>query len=202
MKIDIINRALVKLGQSTISSVNEMPWGAISNIVYEDVRRCLLSMYSWRFAIKESLLAPLDEQPFTALYKYKFQKPVDCLTFLTLGYMYKMADLRDIRTTSGERYFLMGKNILANINPLPIVYVADVEDVTLFSPLFVEAFVAKLAAELTIKIHQNPQLLQVYERDFNNYMTLAIQNNEIMQDTQSLCENSWVSIRGAVNNGY
>ena len=65
MNTEIINRALLKLGENPISSQNELPHGRNFNLIYDDVRRSLLSMYVWRFAVKTAELAPLDEKTET-----------------------------------------------------------------------------------------------------------------------------------------
>ena len=50
-KIDIINRALVKVGQARISSIDENSKGATSiRTVYDQVRDTLMQSYVWNFA--------------------------------------------------------------------------------------------------------------------------------------------------------
>jgi len=193
LKIDIINKALIKLGEQTISSTQNHPMGAILEMAYEDARRSLLSMYVWRFAMKRQELAILDEPTGTSLYKYKYQRPVDCLTIASVNDYYKFPDLRDYRSTSNERYVLEGDKILSNDKRLTITYVADIEEG--FPQLFQMAMASKLAAMLCIKTHQNPNLYQVYEQEANSYLMQAIHMNEIMQDSQELGDNSWISVR-------
>lgn len=193
MKIEIINKALIKLGEKTISSTQNHPMGAMLEMAYEDARKSLLSMYVWRFAIKRQELAYLDEPTNSSIYKYKYQRPNDCLTIVNIGDFYKPSDLRDFRITSGERYLLEGNCILSNNERLNLVYVADIKEG--FPQLFSMAIASKLAGSLCVKIHQNPNLYQMYEQEANAYLMQAIQMNEIMQDTQELGDNSWVSVR-------
>ena len=196
MDIKIINRALIKMGENPISSINELPLGRLVQLVYDDIRRSLLSMYIWRFAVKSAKLAPLDEKPQT-LHKYVFQLPSDYLIMIKKGDFYKFPDLRDLKTTAREQYEIMGDKIEANLNPLKIYYVGDITETKIYPPLFKEAFAAKIAAELTVKIHQNMNLRQMLESDFVNYISLAVQNNDIIQDTQSLGDDTWVAVREA-----
>lgn len=193
MKIDIINKALIKLGEKTISSTQNHSLGAILDMAYEDIRRSLLSMYVWRFAIRRQNLAYVDEPTNTALYKYKYQRPNDCLMVVSVGDYYKCADLRDYNSSSNERYLLEGKYILSNDKSLNLVYVGDVKED--LPPLFEMAMACKIAGFLSVKIHQNPNLSQMYEQEANAYLMQAIQINEIMQDSQSLGDNSWISVR-------
>jgi hypothetical protein len=193
LKIDIINKALLKLGEQTISSTQNHPTGAILDMVYEDVRRSLLSMYVWRFALKRQDLAVVDEPTGTSLYRYKYQRPSDCLTIVNVNDYYKFPDLRDYKSTSNERYVLEGDKILSNDKRLTLSYVSDIQEG--FPQLFQMAMASKLASSICIKVHQNPNLYQLYEQEANAYLMQAIQMNEIMQDSQELGDNSWISVR-------
>lgn len=194
MKIDIINKSLVLLGEEPISSTNQKPWGRIMDMFYEDTKKSLLSMYPWRFAIKRVSLPILDQETGYNKFKYKYELPSDCLLVMNQGEYYKTADLRDYRADSGELYVIEGRNVYSNINPFVLQYVSNVSE-ELFSPLFELALANKITAQASIKIKQNPNLTQLYESEFQGYISLAITNNEIVQDTQSLGDNSWVSIR-------
>lgn len=194
LKIDIINKSLVLLGEEPISSTNQKPWGRIMDMFYEDTKKSLLSMYPWRFAIKRVSLPVLDQETGYNKFKYKYELPSDCLLVMNQGEYYKTADLRDYRADSGELYVIEGRNVYSNINPFVLQYVSNVSE-ELFSPLFELALANKITAQASIKIKQNPNLTQLYESEFQGYISLAITNNEIVQDTQSLGDNSWVSIR-------
>ena len=194
LKIDIINKSLVLLGEEPISSTNQKPWGRIMDMFYEDTKKSLLSMYPWRFAIKRVSLPILDQETGYNKFKYKYELPSDCLLVMNQGEYYKTADLRDYRADSGELYVIEGRNVYSNINPFVLQYVSNVSE-ELFSPLFELALANKITAQASIKIKQNPNLTQLYESEFQGYISLAITNNEIVQDTQSLGDNSWVSIR-------
>lgn len=200
MNIDIVNRALLKLGENPISSENELPHGKSFKLIYDDVRRSLLSMYYWRFAVKKVNLAPLDEAA-SSIKKYVFQKPSDLISIIGIGDYFKIPDLRDFVLSSGERYLIIGDKIESNLNPLPLVYIVDEEDTTKYPPLFKDAFSLKLAMDMTIKIHQNFNLYQLIEQEFSSVLSAAMQNNDIIQDTQSFGDNSWVSIREGWQNG-
>ena len=199
MDIKIINRALIKMGEKPISSLNEQPYGHLFELVYDDIRKNLISSYPWRFAIKRVKLSPLDEETLND-FEYKYNLPNDCLMVRGISDTYKFSDLRDFRSSSFERYTLEGKNIYTNINELLLIYVADVEKD--FSPLFKEAFICKLAEELTVKIHQNPTLLNLFQQQYVEALSQAITHNEIIQDTQELGDNSWMMIREGWSNDY
>lgn len=199
MDIKIANRVLIKLGEEPIGSLKETPFGPTMEYVYDDLRKSLLSMYPWRFAVTTRDLAPVEEtEGYTP---NKFVLPSDCLLFLGVGEMYKPDDLRDIKMTSGEQYEIRGRDIYSLYNPLRVRYIRDVKEENDFNSLFREALICKIASELTTKIHLNPQMRTMFEQEFAQRISEAMQHNEIIQDTQQLRDNSWVSIREGWNNG-
>ena len=48
--INIINRALIKLGEPPLSSTNQQPAGPKLEIIYNDCVESLISLYPWSFA--------------------------------------------------------------------------------------------------------------------------------------------------------
>ena len=201
MDIEIANRALIKIGESPVSSYNQKPLGEILQIVYDEVKLNLLSSYPWRFAIKRVVLAPLDEGSNNPRFKYKFQLPSDYLLLKSISGINHNANLRNYNATNGTRYEVEGNYVYYTEDNLPIVYVADVDE-TLYPPLFKEAFANKLASELSIKVHQNLSLVELYEQKFNVSVDSAISHNEIIADTEEMPDNSWIAIRGGWNIGY
>lgn len=198
MNIELANRALIKIGQSPISSVNQEPLGKIISIVYDEVKLLLLSSYSWRFAIKRATLPRLNKESENMRFKNVFQLPSDCLLFRGVGDFHKFADIRDYKGTTGTRWEIEGDKIYSNLDSLPIVYVANVDE-SLFSPQFKEAFANKLAAELSIKVHQNLNLVNLYEQKYQGSVQQAITCNEIIADTEEFGENSWLAVREGWN---
>lgn len=201
MNIEIANRALIKIGEAPISSNNQKPLGEILQIVYDEVKLNLLSSYPWRFAIKRVVLAPLDEGSDNPRFKYKFQLPSDYLLLKCISDINHGANLRDYNATTGTRYEVEGNCVYYTEDNLPVIYVADVDE-KLYPPLFKEALANKLASELSIKVHQNLSLVELYEQKFNVSIENAISHNEIIADTEEMPDNSWIAIRGGWNIGY
>lgn len=194
MNIELANRALIKIGQSPISSANQEPLGKIISIVYDEVKLLLLSSYCWRFAIKRATLPRLNKESENPRFKNVFQLPKDCLLFRGVGDFHKPADLRDYKGTTGTRWEIEGDKIYSNLDSLPVVYIANVDE-ELFSAQFKEAFSNKLASELSIKVHQNLNLVNLYEQKYQASIQHAITCNEIIADTEELSENSWLAVR-------
>ena len=51
-KVEIVNRALMKLGEPPVSSLNDMQFGKSYEIIYDDIKELLLSSYQWRFSLE------------------------------------------------------------------------------------------------------------------------------------------------------
>lgn len=75
--VEISNRALIRLGASTISSLSDTTDRAIvCNQVYTSLLEAELALTPWRFAMKKALLARLATAPVNE-WKYAYQLPSD-----------------------------------------------------------------------------------------------------------------------------
>ena len=202
MSINIINRALIKLGQPTISSTSQDPNGRVYGIVYQDLRDWLLASHPWRFAIKRAVLARDEEKPISG-FAYAYTLPGDFLSLYRFGEYFKTPNYSDNIISSDERYSIEGDKILCDQKEeLQITYVAKIEDPDKFSVSFREALVNKIAAEYAAKLKQSTNLAKMLDETFSYYLEQARQNNELMTDSESMPDGSWIGIRGSWHNEY
>ena len=202
MSINIINRALIKLGQPTISSTAQEPNGKIYGLVYQDLRDWLLASHPWRFAIKRVVLAQDEEKPISG-FAYAYTLPSDFLSLYRFGEYFKAPNYSDNIISSDERYSIEGNKILCNEkDKLYITYIAKIEDTSKFSVSFREALVNKVAAEYAAKLKQSINLANKLDENFTYYMDQAQQNNELMTDSETMPDGSWIGIRGGWYNEY
>ena len=80
-KVDIVNRALMKLGEPPVSSLNDAVFGKSYEIIYDDIKELLLSSYPWRFSLEIKYLPKLEEK-YADRYMYKL--PNDCLLLVNV----------------------------------------------------------------------------------------------------------------------
>ncbi len=201
MSINIINRALIKLGEPLISSTDQGPNGRLLSLIYEDMRDFVLADHPWRFSIKRAVLAPDEEKPLSG-FAYSYTLPSDCLTLYRFGEYYKRPNYSANIIRSDERYSIEGNKILCNqTSKLYLTYVSRVTDPSRFSPWFKEALATKIAAEIAMRAKQAPQLLQLFNNDFAMYLERAEMNDELMNDAETIPDNSWVGIRSGWNDG-
>lgn len=193
-KIEIINRALLKLGEPPVSSLNDAAFGRSYDIIYQDVKDLLLSSYPWRFAVGIKELAKTDEMFGD---KFMYRLPVDCLLLLKVfGAENLLVDeARDLLT---QNYEVASDCVVTAVDGgISVEYVKIIDDDRLFSRLFREAMAAKIAAELAMRLKHSLTIKQAMETEFFNLIRQAELNNEILKDIELVPENSWLLVREA-----
>ncbi len=191
-KIEIINRALLKLGEPPISSLNDAAFGKSYELIYEDVKNLLLSSYPWRFAVATKRLARREQMYGD---KFMYQLPQDCLLLLKV-FACSLKDLTEPRPYALQGYELADNCIISLIDDgVEVEYVRVIHDDTPFPPLFREAIAAKVAAELAMRIKHSLNLKQALENEFLTLVQQAELNNEITKDAELVPDNSWVLVR-------
>lgn len=199
MSINIINRALIKLGQPPISSTRQEPYGQLMSLLYEDCKNLLLADHYWRFAIKRIVLAPDEEEPISG-FAYAYTLPSDFLTLYGFGEYYKIPNYSDNIIKSDQRYSIEGNKILCDVaDKLYISYVARIDDTKRFSPWFREALISRIASEAAMRAKLSPELQKMFSNEFIAYLERAEYNDEIMRDTETISDSSWVGVRGEYN---
>lgn len=196
-KIEIINRALLKLGEPPVSSLNDAAFGRSYDIIYNDVKSLLLSTYPWRFAVKVEHLTKIYEPDAHKNVPFKYPLPTDCL-LVTKVFGTKKAVCTDVRFKAMTSYEIADNCIVTAIaKGIAVEYVRVIDDDAVFPPLFREAVAAKMAAELAMRLKHSLQLKQAFENEFLTLIRQAELNNEIVKDTEEMPDNSWVLVRSS-----
>lgn len=140
--INVANISLDLLKESTISSFDDdRVAGRWMNRNFNIVRDIVLCLNPWRFATDRDMLSETLPIPIFG-YSHKYLRPDGCLRVLPL---------RDGGLKNGRiiDHSVEGLYILTNaIAPLKIQFIKRIEDVTLFSPLFIDAFTINMALRL------------------------------------------------------
>lgn len=186
-KIDIINRCLIKLGEAPISSFNSAVYGKSYEVMYDDMKKMLLSMYPWRFAIGEKKLVKDIE-----LYgdRAKYCLPNDYLMLLRVFSNKVCGDSNQVDYDVVENFVVCDAK-----DGIGIEYVKNIDEERNFSPLFREALIAKIASEMSMRVKHSLELKQIFETEFYNLIRQAEFNNEIIKDVENMPDNSWVLCR-------
>lgn len=177
-EIDIINRALIKIGDQRITSRTDNNNRArIMDGLYEDIRDEMLRECPWNFATERDTLAA---DPTAPVYGWAtaFAVPADLL------YM--------VSTENKTAYRLEGNQILSNQeNSLKITYVKRVIDPTEFDTGFTEAFAAKLAYEGAPNIAADSRLEEKLFRDYNLALIRAKKTDGQEDDPRKWPTDDW-----------
>lgn len=161
----ICNLALIRMGEQQISSLSEGNKRAEAcRLQYAPARDAVLRAHPWNFATRRAELAQQNAAHPTFEFAYKFPLPAD---FLKL----QRTNLENAGFTVGINYRIETDGtalcLFSNESSHFIEYVARIENVALFDPLFVDVLAARLAAEICPWLTDNSalagKLWEVYE---------------------------------------
>jgi len=180
-KIDIINRALTKIGQNRIASLDDDDERAVvAASIFDMVRDAELMAHSWSFAKRRTLLTPETTRPAWG-WQYQFLIPPFCLRILEAG-PWPHAAMGSPIISENRPFVIENNRILTNRTfkldggyytkiigggdeetefvqekipdgpALPILFIYQEKMTANYHPLFVEALCCKLAVEMCERI--------------------------------------------------
>lgn len=177
-EIDIINRALFKMGDQRITSRTDNNNRArLMDGLYEAVRDELLRDCPWNFAVKRASIAASTTVP---VYEWEtaFPVPADLL------YM--------VSTENFSAYRLEGNEILSNQETtLKITYIRRVIDPTEFDTRFAETLAAKLAHQGVMNVTADIDLQDRLFREYNLTLTRAKATDGKEDDPREWAIDDW-----------
>lgn len=178
--VTICNLALLRIGsRDPIDSLEEATTEAQAcNILFEHCRDVLLASFPWRFAERRQTLATLDTVT-RANWGYAYALPADLLVprSITGAVRVPSADSRiPFAIEAGDSG---GSPILVSDQAtVELVYTAKVTSAALFPPLFADALVWLIAAELAValpnKADYRNQALQRYEQQLSRATAIEL----------------------------
>lgn len=181
-KVDIVNRALDKLGADTIVDLTQDIENArVMNRQYNIVLRSLLRSYNWNCAITRTVLAPLATTPAFD-YDYQFQLPADCV--------------RPLFPKDVTDWVVEGKKILTNDgNSINLRYIRMLDDPNDMDDCFIEVFACRLAEESAEKITQSKSKRDKATEERKEAMLVARKANAYEKLPDEQTASSWVDAR-------
>jgi len=190
--VDIVNSALIKLGQKRIVALDEGSERAdVANQQYEAIRNNLLHSHVWNFATIKKKLA---QSAIIPVYEFEYQYPVpaDFLRLITLS--------ADDAGVSQPRYRLAydatdGRVAMTDVTEVWLTYVAEVTDTERMPPSFKEALAWALAEDLAQKITASNTMMQLTSQKAESALRIAKSADGIEQYPQRRNEGSWTSVR-------
>ncbi len=184
--IDVINSALNKLGEPTITSVaDNNRVSRLANRDYPIIRDALLRQYDWNFATRRASLAADAEAPE---WGFSFQYPLPS-EFLRLIM---------VRNSSDREWRIEGRFILTDLSaPLEILYVKRVA-VDDFDPAFYEALAQLLAMEWAEAITQTTSVADQMATFYRNKLQVARTADGQEDREQNITASGFIDARDGV----
>lgn len=171
-QVEICNLALIEFGDITITVItdNTSKEARACNALWNSTRDYLLKKYPWNFAMRrKDLGAYLPEAPASE-YAYQYALPTE-------PYCLRVWELYG----SDANWIVEGRNLLTNDESANIRYIAQITDISTYSPEYVQCFAKLMASKLAPKLagdigkKMKPELL----KEFNWLVLEAYRLNAI-----------------------
>ncbi len=191
--VDIVNRALAKLGDIRIISLDDRTKAAaLASGMFEDVRDAEISAHSWNFA-KARVKLPAEAEAPAFGWGFQYVLPGDCLRVLTAG-AWPGPVMDDFITGDTQSYTLEGRKILSNRGlALNLIYLKRVEEAALFPAVFVEALASKLAVEMCESLTGSNSKRELAWKEYQIAVKQARRINAISLPPRAVQDDSWMS---------
>lgn len=193
-QVGICNRALTKLGDKRITSLDEDSKPAATlNSMYDDVLDACLRAHVWSFAKTRAQLPALSDAPLFG-FGYQYRLPTDFIRLIQIGQflVYPRTDTRSL-------FSIENGNILTDIQaPLYIRYAKRITDPNAMDPLFREVFACRLAAEACESLTQSATKRQGAWAEHEQAIAAAIRVNAIERPSQPIADDTWLESRNGV----
>jgi hypothetical protein len=193
-EVDIVNSALVKIGEDTITSLtDDLRQARFANRQYPLKRAELLRSYRWNFAMRRASLAPDATTPLFG-FENRFLLPFNCLRMVGL---FDEAEMDRNYTSTKKPWKIEGRYVLANASSIKIFYIEDVTATGDFDPLFIEALAWLLAKDLAYALSTGPRMVQMTDASFRETMRQAKLADAIEGTPEVMEASEWVDSRYA-----
>jgi len=141
-EVTICNRAMIKLGEATILTLDDNTKVARTcKQLYATTRDLVLRSHAWNFAKKRVELAVNSAAPEYD-FDYSYRLPSDFIRLL-------------IPDRNVWEYSIEGQDLVTNYASGYIKYIYRITDVAKFDPSFVEALACKIAEDAAIALSDN-----------------------------------------------
>jgi len=187
-KVEIINKALQKIGEQFITSVlDDSEQARAANRIYDGVLREVLRVHPWNFAMARAALAADVETPVWE-FENQFTFPIDLVRLIGIENL--------THTTRESAYKVEGRRIATNFDaPLNIKYIKLEENPNEYDPLFVDAFATKLAIEMTETLTQSNTKKAALLAEFNEIFVRAKRVDGQEDPAERFEEDDWILTR-------
>jgi len=183
-QVEICNLALRSLGAVSIAAIDEDSENAWKmSAGYNMYLRALLRSHPWSFAKKETTLSQLAEVPVLEDYAHIYELPPDFVR------------LNKTSVEPDYSHKIKGRRLYSNADAVKIEYVYFCTDPTQYDDAFVEAFAAKLAAELAYSITRDKDVEKIRKQEFMIKLNYAKSMNGQEVTPDEAQQDQWLNSR-------
>lgn len=181
--VSISNATLIKLGKSTINSIDDPTEEARAcKAIFSQSLDTLLQQHPWNFAIHRDTLAVLSAAPeFEFL--YKFQLPTDPYC------------LQVVEVDSDYEYKIEGRLLFSDDDSIKLKYIKRIEDYNELSPMFIEALVFYMAAQLSVPLVDKVSVKDAMNADYKYFLYQAKLLDSSEDSAEAFTTGSWLTCR-------
>ncbi len=190
--VDIVNRALSKLGDMRISSLGDPTKAAgLAASLFDILRDAEISAHSWNFAKARAVIPAEADKPAFG-WEFQYILPSDCLRVLEAG-PWPQSVMADYVGSDTSQFTFEDGRILTNLGPvLNLRYLRRVTDPEFFPPTFVEALACKLAAEMAEALTGSNSKRELAWKEYDQAVRLARRINAIGLPPQMVQDDTWM----------
>lgn len=195
-RIDIINLALTRIGESRIEELDENSKAADeARAIYDLLLDSELMANRWGFAQRRAALAVSAIPPAWG-YAYRYPVPVESLSVVYVEGQ-EPAALDDFRQNRFPTWQIEGRDIVTDLPaPLNVIYIARVENPDEWNAAFRSAFSFKLAEVLAIPIAGDQAIRDRMAQAYEVAIRDARQQSAIQAAPQFVADSTWLQVRG------
>lgn len=190
--VGIVNSALSKIGEKTITDLTEgTPAANAANEQYDKIRDDLLRSHSWNFAIRRQKLEQSATIPASG-FDFQYPVPADFI---------RIVEVHDNDAEGGRLEYRLendptdGTVILSSATEVWLRYVSVITDPNIMAPDFREALACMLAREFALSIAQSNTLYELMDKRFNRAQRRARSVDGIEDFPPRFPNGSWVDSR-------
>jgi len=169
-EVSICNQALLLLGANTVISLDDDTTEAkLCKAHYQPIRDAVIEAHNWTFATRWMTLPALATAP-EGEYANAFPLPSNVLRVIFVGESYKHPV---------DEWRVEGNNIVMNQISCKCQVIYQIVDPAKFSPLFVQALVSRLAADMAIALTNSRSLMETHLTVYQTKMKEAFTRDGI-----------------------
>lgn len=198
-ELDVVNRALVKLGSTKITSLTADSKDArVMNNIVDPVRDRFLRSNPWNPAVDRAILAKDTVAPAWG-FASRFILPADFLKLLNVessGRVFSTGSSSHRTPPLNIEYRLEGDYILTNeSNSLNIRYVKRLTDMSRYTSDMLEALSTLYAVEACMSITGDLPTKRELRDEYDELIKIAKRNDGWEDDRYIFPDDSWLTVR-------